>query len=476
VEDVGSAVTSVKPGQFVIGSIFASDNKCPNCHVGYQSSFQNRELVNTAQAPLLRVPLADGTLVATPNVPSDDMVPSLLTLSDVMGTGWFAAHAANVKPGNTVVVVGDGAVGLLGMLSASQMGAERIIAMSRHDSRQKLAREFGATDIVTERGDEGVDRIKELTDGVGADSVLECVGTQESMLQAIRATRKGGHVGYVGVPHRVELNGEELFFAHVHLHGGPAPVRHFLPELIDLVWKGKINPGKVFELTLPLDQVAEGYRAMDERRAIHRREFLKVSIEASGGLLLGFRLAGAGETLALQIGSATSFTPNAFVRIGTDERVTVIVNHSEMGQGVYTSLPMLLAEELDADWNNVAFESAPVDPKYNHPVFGMQMTGGSSSVWSGFEQFRQAGAAARAMVIAAAAQQWNVDPSKCRTDSGAVFDPSNRKLTYGQLAAAAAKLTPPAQVPLKDPTTFKLIGKPAKRLDTSEKVNGRAVF
>src|SRR5881396_2795139 len=211
-------------------------------------------------------------------------------------------------------------------------------------------------------------------------------------------------------------------------------------------------------------------------RAIHRREFLKVSIGAGGGLLLGFRLAGTGETLAMQNGSAASFTPNAFVRIGTDERVTVIVNHSEMGQGVYTSLPMLLAEELDADWNNVAFESAPVDPKYNHPVFGMQMTGGSSSVWSGFEQFRQAGAAARAMLIAAAAQQWNVDPSKCRTDSGAVFDPSNRKLTYGQLAAAAAKLTPPAQVPLKDPTTFKLIGKPAKRLDTSEKVNGRAVF
>src|SRR3989454_1686407 len=210
--------------------------------------------------------------------------------------------------------------------------------------------------------------------------------------------------------------------------------------------------------------------------AIHRREFLQVSIGAGGGLLLGFRLAGAGETLALQIESATSFAPNAFVRIGMDERVTVIVNHSEMGQGVYTSLPMLLAEELDADWNKVGFESAPVDAKYNHPVFGMQMTGGSSSVWSGFEQFRQAGAAARAMLVAAAAQQWNVDPSKCRTDSGAVFDLSNRKLTYGQLAEAAAKLTPPAQVPLKDPKTFKLIGKPAKRLDTSDKVNGKAVF
>src|SRR5437870_13313352 len=268
VEEVSSAVTSVKPGQFVIGSFFASDNTCPNCQAGYQSSCQHKEFVGTAQAPLLRVPLADGTLVATPGVPSDDMVPSLLALSDVMGTGWFAAHSANVKPGKTVVVVGDGAVGLLGVLSANQMGAKRIIAMSRHDSRQKLAREFGATDIVTERGDAGGARIKELTNGIGADSVLECVGTQESMMQAISSTRKGGHVGYVGVPHGVELNGEELFFAHVHLHGGPAPVRHFLPELIDLVWKGKSNPGKVFDLTLPLDQVAKGYRAMDERRAI----------------------------------------------------------------------------------------------------------------------------------------------------------------------------------------------------------------
>src|SRR5438094_10566654 len=268
VEEVGSAVTAVKPGQFVIGSFFASDNTCPNCRAGYQSSCQHAEYVGTAQAPLLRVPHADGTLVATPGVPSDDMVPSLLALSDVMGTGWFAADAANVKPGNTVVVVGDGAVGLLGVLSAKQMGAERIIAMSRHESRQELAREFGATDIVTERGDEGVARIKDLTGGIGADSVLECVGTQESMMQAIAATRKGGYVGYVGVPHGVELDGERLFFAHVHLHGGPAPVRRFLPKLIELVWKRKINPGKVFDLTLPLKDVAEAYRAMDERRAI----------------------------------------------------------------------------------------------------------------------------------------------------------------------------------------------------------------
>ena len=268
VEDVGRAVRSVKPGQFVIGSFATSDNTCPNCQYGYQSSCQHREFITRAQAPVLRVPLADGTLVPTPGVPSDELVPSLLTTSDVLGTGWFAADAANVKSGSTVAVVGDGAVGLLGVLSAKQMGAERIIAMSRHERRQKLAREFGATDVVTERGDEGVARIMDMTEGIGADSVLECVGTQESMMQSIRATRKGGHISYVGVPHEVELDGGELFFSHVHLHGGPAPVRRYLPKLIELVLHGKINPGKVFDLTLPLEQVADGYRAMDERRAI----------------------------------------------------------------------------------------------------------------------------------------------------------------------------------------------------------------
>ena len=268
VEGVGSAVKSVKPGQFVIGSFAASDNTCPHCNYGYQSSCSRREFINKAQAPYLRVPLADGTLVATPGVPSDEPVPSLLAASDVLGTGWFAADAANVKPGATVVVVGDGAVGLLGVLSAKQMDAGRIIAMSRHESRQKLAREFGATDIVTERGDEGIARVKDLTKGIGADSVLECVGTQESMMQAIRSTRPGGFVSYVGVPHGVELDGEQLFFSHVHLHGGPAPVRRYLPQLISLILEEKINPGKVFDLTLPLAQVAEGYRAMDERRAI----------------------------------------------------------------------------------------------------------------------------------------------------------------------------------------------------------------
>ena len=268
VEEVGSAVHNVKKGQFVVGSFATSDNSCPHCQHGYQSSCVNREFMLGAQAPLLRVSNADGTLVATPALPDASLIPSLLAVSDVFGTGWFAADAANVKPGATVVVVGDGAVGLLGVLSARQMGAERIIAMSRHETRSRLAREYGATDIVTERGDEGAARIKELTKGVGADSVLECVGTQESMWQAIHATRPGGHVSYVGVPHGVSLDGEPLFFSHVHLHGGPAPVRRYLPQLIDLVLGGAVDPGKVFDLTLPLEQAAEGYRAMDERRAI----------------------------------------------------------------------------------------------------------------------------------------------------------------------------------------------------------------
>lgn len=268
VEEVGSSVKAIKPGQFVVGSFAASDNTCPVCQYGYQSSCVHREWMLRAQAPFLRVPLADGTLVPTPGMPPDDLIPSLLATSDVLGTGWFAADAANVKPGGVAVVVGDGAVGLLGVLSAREMGAERIIAMSRHEQRQKLAREFGATDIIAERGDEGVKRIVDMTDGIGADSVLECVGTQESMTQAIHCTRRGGYVSYVGVPHGVEFKGEELFYTHVHLHGGPAPVRRYLPKLIELVLERKIDPGKVFDLRLPLEQVAEGYRAMDERRAI----------------------------------------------------------------------------------------------------------------------------------------------------------------------------------------------------------------
>jgi threonine dehydrogenase-like Zn-dependent dehydrogenase len=268
VEEVGRAVSSVKRGQFVIGSFFASDNTCPHCRAGYQTSCMHRQPVVGAQAPMLRVPLADGTLVATRDVPPADLVPSFLAASDVLGTGWFAAEAANVKAGATVAVVGDGAVGLMAVLSAKQMGAERIIAMSRHAARQALARELGATDIVTERGNEGIARIKDLTKGVGADSVLECVGTAESMKQAIGATRPGGWLGYVGVPHGVQLDAQELFWTHVHLHGGPAPVRRYLPRFIELIESRKIDPGKVFDLTLPIERVAEGYRAMDERRAI----------------------------------------------------------------------------------------------------------------------------------------------------------------------------------------------------------------
>jgi threonine dehydrogenase-like Zn-dependent dehydrogenase len=270
VEEVGSEVRTIKPGQFVIGSFFASDGTCPHCRAGYQTACANRVpmAVLGAQAEALRVPHADGTLVATPEVPDDAMLPHLLAASDVLGTGWFAAVAAGVLPGSTVAVVGDGAVGLLGVLAAKELGAERVIAMSRHEPRQKLATEFGATHIVTERGDDGVARIKDLTDGVGADAVLECVGTDEAMAQAIKSVRPGGGVGFVGVPHGVNLDARQMFYSIVRLQGGPAPVRRFLPELIDLIWTGRIAPGKVFDLDLPLSAVADGYAAMDERRAI----------------------------------------------------------------------------------------------------------------------------------------------------------------------------------------------------------------
>jgi threonine dehydrogenase-like Zn-dependent dehydrogenase len=270
VEEVGAEVSSIAPGEFVVGSFWASDNTCEICRAGYQSACVNRVSMGSlgAQAELLRVPLADGTLVATPELPPDDLVPSLLSASDVLGTGWFAAVAAEAGPGKTVAVVGDGAVGLLAILAAQQLGAERIVAMSRHEARQRLAREFGATDVVEERGDEGVERIKELTGGLGAHSVVEAVGTQESMLQALHAARPGGHVGFVGVSHDVALPGMDLFRSLVHLHGGAAPVRRFLPELIDLIWSRRISPGKVFDLELPLDEAAAGYAAMDERRAI----------------------------------------------------------------------------------------------------------------------------------------------------------------------------------------------------------------
>src|SRR4051794_26516954 len=270
VEEVGSDVRTIRPGQFVVGSFFASDNTCEICRAGYQSRCVHAQPVGAigTQAEYARIPLADGTLVATPGMPDDDLVPGLLAASDVLGTGWFAAVAAAAGPGTTVTVVGDGAVGLLAVLAARQLGAERIIAMSRHESRQRLALDFGATDIVTERGGEGVARVKELTGGLGAHSTIEAVGTQEAMLQATHPPPPGGPVGFVGVAHDVSLPGADLFFPGVPLHGGPAPVRRFLPELINLIWNRQIDPGKVFDLTVPLDQAAEGYRAMDERRAI----------------------------------------------------------------------------------------------------------------------------------------------------------------------------------------------------------------
>jgi threonine dehydrogenase-like Zn-dependent dehydrogenase len=270
VEEIGDDVRNVKVGDFVVGSFFASDNTCEICRAGYQSRCVHAFPLGAlgTQAEKLRVPLADGTLVVVPGTPTPAQVRSLLAASDVLGTGWFAAVAADAGPGKTVAVVGDGAVGLLGILAAKQLGAQRIIAMSRHADRQALARRFGATDIVEERGEAGVAAIRDLTGGLGAHSVIEAVGTQESMMQAIRATRPGGHVGYVGVSHGVELPGQELFFSGVHLHGGPAPVRRFLPELIASIMSDELDAGAVFDLTLPLSEAAEGYQAMDERRAV----------------------------------------------------------------------------------------------------------------------------------------------------------------------------------------------------------------
>ncbi|MGO3147536.1 MAG: zinc-dependent alcohol dehydrogenase family protein [Leucobacter sp.] len=270
IEQVGSAVHELTVGDYVVGSFFASDNTCELCRAGYQSHCVHRIGMGSigTQSELARIPLADGTLVKVQGEPTLEQTKSLLAASDVLGTGWFAADAAQAGPGKTVAVVGDGAVGLLGVLAARQLGAERIIAMSRHADRQALAAQFGATDIVEERGEDGAAAIKELTGGFGAHSTVEAVGTQESMLQAISSTRAGGHVGFVGVSHGVELEGQLLFRSGVHLHGGPAPVRRYLPDHVERIMSGKIHPGEVFDVSMPFGDAAEGYRAMDERRAI----------------------------------------------------------------------------------------------------------------------------------------------------------------------------------------------------------------
>lgn len=263
----------MKAGDFVVTPFVASDGTCPNCRAGLQSVCQNIVGIGSSEADggqgeYAKVPWADGTLVATPEVPDDSLVPSLLTLSDVMGTGWHAARSARVKAGDTVVVVGDGAVGLCGVLAAVRMGAERVVALSRHEPRQKIAREFGATHIIAERGDEATAAVQELTDGVGADAVLECVGTDQSFKTAFAVARPGATVGFVGVPHGVEVPIRRMFSRNVGLAGGVAPARAYLPDLMADVLSGAINPGLVFDQELPLEQVAEGYQMMHERRAI----------------------------------------------------------------------------------------------------------------------------------------------------------------------------------------------------------------
>ena len=268
VEEAGAAVRSVKSGDFVIVPFCHCDNTCPHCRAGMTSACDNLGFTVGGQGEYTKVHEADGSLVATEGMPDSALIPSLLALTDVLATGWHAAVAARVRPGCTAVVVGDGAVGLCGVLAAVQLGAERVVAMSRHEPRQQLAKRFGATDIVSERGEEGEQRILDLTDGVGADAVLECVGTDQSMRTAFAIARPGSTVGFVGVPHGVDVPIREMFSRNVGLAGGVAPVRAYLPHLLDLVVQGTIDPGLVFDLTLPLDQVAEGYRAMDERRAV----------------------------------------------------------------------------------------------------------------------------------------------------------------------------------------------------------------
>jgi threonine dehydrogenase-like Zn-dependent dehydrogenase len=269
VEEVGGDVRDVRPGQFVVGSFFASDGTCEICRAGYQSHCVHREGVSGAQAEYLRVPLADGTLVATPDLPDPDLVPSLLTASDVLGTGWFGAVAADVRPGKTVAVVGDGAVGLCAVIAAKRLGAEQIILLGRHADRTAIGEDFGATEVVSERGDEAVERVRELTDGLGADSTLECVGLEQSISTALQITRPGGAVGRVGVPQEHTLpHAFETFMDNVTISGGPAPARAYIPELLPDVLEGTIDPGRVFDRTASLDEVPDGYRAMNDRESI----------------------------------------------------------------------------------------------------------------------------------------------------------------------------------------------------------------
>ena len=282
IEETGSDVKDVKVGDFVIAPFAISDGTCPNCQAGFHTActhggfFGSGEGADGGQAEYVHVPQADGTLVVVPGKDfSDDVMALLLTLSDIMGTGYHAAVSAEVKAGDTVAVVGDGAVGLAGVLSAKMLGAGRIIALSRHQDRQKLAREFGATDIVEQRGDAAVEAIMTLTDGVGVDAVLECVGTNEANQTSFAITRAGGIVGRVGVPHEVQIDAIGTFFRNVGMRGGPAPVRAYMSVLLPAVLEGRINPGRVFDLTTDLDHIADAYAAMDERRAI--KALLKIS-------------------------------------------------------------------------------------------------------------------------------------------------------------------------------------------------------
>jgi threonine dehydrogenase-like Zn-dependent dehydrogenase len=268
VEEVGAAVRSFRPGDFVVVPFCHCDNTCAHCQAGVQSACTNLGYTVTGQAEYARVHQADGSLVKIDGEPAPELLPSLLSLSDVMATGWHAAVAAGVKEGGTAVVVGDGAVGLCGVIAASVMGAEKVIAMSRHADRQRLAVAFGATHIVETRGEDGEAEVLELTDGLGADAVLECVGTGQAMDTAFTIARPGAMVGFVGAPHGVTLPVRQMFEKNVGLAGGLAPVRRYLPELLALVLDGRIDPGRVFDQTLPLASVADGYRAMDERTAI----------------------------------------------------------------------------------------------------------------------------------------------------------------------------------------------------------------